>query len=69
MRGSVGIEDGARMRPADIQFEDEAVETVGIRPVTIRFLNRFTGHVCGVCPVKILFLKKFMRNGKGVVCY
>ncbi|CAG0899840.1 unnamed protein product [Darwinula stevensoni] len=44
MRGKVGVDDGARGIPAEIQFEDEGAETVGVGPVTIRFLNRFTGH-------------------------
>ncbi|CAG0900260.1 unnamed protein product [Darwinula stevensoni] len=47
MGAKVGIDDGARGRPADIQFEDEATETVGFIPVTTRFLNRFTGHALG----------------------
>ncbi|CAG0892218.1 unnamed protein product [Darwinula stevensoni] len=45
MREKVGIGDGARGRSVVIQFEDEAEETVGVGPVTIRFLSRFTGHV------------------------
>ncbi|CAG0905597.1 unnamed protein product, partial [Darwinula stevensoni] len=39
--------DGARGRVAEIQFEDEGGETVGVRPVTVRFLERFTGHALG----------------------
>ena len=45
MGAKVGIHEVASGIPAEIQFEDEGAETVGIGPVTIRFLNRFTGHV------------------------
>ncbi|CAG0895010.1 unnamed protein product [Darwinula stevensoni] len=47
MGAKVGIDNGERGRPAEIQFEDEATETVGVGPVTTRFLNRFTGHALG----------------------
>ena len=42
------IEDGGGRRPEEIQFEGEAGETVGVRPVALRFLNRFTGRVDAV---------------------
>ena len=30
---------------AEIQFEDEGGKTVGVGPVSVRFLERFSGHV------------------------
>ena len=32
-------------REIEIQFKDEGGETVGVSPVTHRFLERFSGHV------------------------
>ena len=45
MRGKVRIEDEGGERAVRNQMKDEAVETAGVRAITIRFLNRFTGHV------------------------
>ncbi|CAG0892842.1 unnamed protein product [Darwinula stevensoni] len=61
MRGKVGIDDGSRGIPAEIQFEDDRAETVGVGPVTVRFLNRFTGHALGrsAYPESSLFRKLF----------
>ncbi|CAG0892838.1 unnamed protein product [Darwinula stevensoni] len=47
MRGKVGIDDRSRGRPVEVQFEDDLGGTVGVGPVTVRFLNRFTGHALG----------------------
>ena len=39
------IDDVVHGEIADIQFEDEGGESVGVENVTVRFLERFTGHV------------------------
>ncbi|CAG0893137.1 unnamed protein product [Darwinula stevensoni] len=45
MANQVAIDDGEMGREAEIQFEDECGEAVGVGPVTLRFLDRFTGHM------------------------
>ncbi|CAG0897808.1 unnamed protein product [Darwinula stevensoni] len=43
MGKKVSIAQEVNGREADIQFEDEG-ETVGVGPVTVKFLQRFSGH-------------------------
>ena len=42
----VTIEDDTQGEYAEIQFEDEGGETVGVSDVTVRFLERFSGVSC-----------------------
>ena len=44
MGNQVTIEDDVHGEFAEIQFQDEG-ETVGVSHTTLRFLERFTGHV------------------------
>ncbi|CAG0900821.1 unnamed protein product, partial [Darwinula stevensoni] len=61
MANKVAIDDGAKGKEVVIRFEDEGGETVGIGPVTVRFLNRFTGHALGrtAFPESSLFRRLF----------
>ncbi|CAG0892288.1 unnamed protein product [Darwinula stevensoni] len=61
MANKVAIDDGAKGEEVVIRFEDEGGETVGIVPVTVRFLNRFTGHALGrtAFPESSLFRRLF----------
>ena len=43
MRKRVSIAPVKNGREAEIQFDDEK-EAVGVGPVTVRFLERFSGH-------------------------
>ncbi|CAG0899356.1 unnamed protein product [Darwinula stevensoni] len=43
----VMMDGGGKGRVADVQFEDEGGEVVGVGPVTVRFLERFSGHALG----------------------
>ncbi|CAG0893138.1 unnamed protein product [Darwinula stevensoni] len=53
--------DGLRGKTPDIQFEDGGELTVGVGPVTARFLNRFSAHALGrsVYPDSSRFRKVF----------
>ena len=45
MANQVGNDNEVKGKEVAMQFEDEGGKTVGIGPVTVRFLDRFTGHV------------------------